>query len=599
MSRLTEFLKNFYKKIILVALLCLTAFVFDQMEFPKVDALIRDSLQYLNSTDKIDKSLVTVNIDSFSKESKKPFSFEYIKQVIDTLESYEPKSIVLLIEPSELEKVDERLSSYLTDKKNIYLDIKFMDGLQNNSVSLVKFPRYLDFDIAHDSAFGAKDRKHRRVMLTYFSRGPSPSYDALERIGYAPLPLNNFKNSFNLWETKQAYIKIFLPSQFGNYQFSNLINNKINLTQLKGKTILLDAFDEWSHLSSPSIFNVFDTMSPNSFKTDYYSYASSVANLINFFTTGDYIKYIDIGQTDITLVTLVLCLILFLNISLRIKFTLFLSIIPFFTLFIIALYLSNCLYLNLSRSISYVIFVQYIGMPFLFFSLINKTESERIDAINSARINAFLTISEKVAHDIKSPISALKIVSSKLKIDNVQYSEIITQSLQKIEDISQEILNSYRPSFDRKSKPKEPMNIMEVIQKCVEEKRVIASHVIFNVPSDNYIFATANAHDLSTVLSNILDNSIEALDNTPTPVIDIFVKSGKKSTSIQILDNGKGIPSEVLVLLGTQRYTSKASTNRNGIALLHAKHLLSLMSAELEITSNVKKGTSIVITLIT
>ena len=84
-----SYLKENYKKFVLVLLLVPAVILVDKMEFPKVDAFIRDALQYLNSGDEVDKRIVTVNIDTLAAKCK-PFSINYIAEIIEKIEKQNP-----------------------------------------------------------------------------------------------------------------------------------------------------------------------------------------------------------------------------------------------------------------------------------------------------------------------------------------------------------------------------------------------------------------------------------------------------------------------------------------------------------------------------
>ena len=564
----------------------------EQMDFPKIDAFLRDSLQFLNSANEVDKRIVTVNVDTFLGTVKKPFPAQIINELVDALNSRGVKSIVLLFEPTDFANPDEYFQ-YVSKIPNVYLDLQRESQWSWGKEYSRSFGRFVEFDTTVDASIGPKDRKSRRAMLAFKDRGETSTIDAIKKIGLNPIDIKHYEYSFQLWETTQAYFKTYRDSAFGNIDSSHLESEL-----LESKIAIVGSFDEWSHFASPSIFDIFGKSKPNDIRANYSSYQAKIANIINFHTTGNYIKQVSFDDT--MLIAFLLGLLLFSQISIEKKIVFFVSIIPFAIGIVLLAYLAGSYYVNLSRTIGCFFFIQYLFLPIMFFRVLKKEESKKIVEINSARIDSLLLVSEKVAHDIRSPLSAINLILSRIAFESCEQRDIVKNSIKRIDDVAEKILLKYKTTTGTNYELLENFDISHVINGLVAEKLVISPFIQYKVTLAKQNTAKGHKLEIERVISNILDNSIQALSETEQPQIQIAIKKLKNRISFSISDNGYGIPMDILKLLGSKPVTGKPITSGigNGIGLLHAKRVIERMQGTLSIETNEGLGTTVTIHLL-
>lgn len=597
MKKLLSFLKEYWGKIILIILLAVSCGVVSQFSFPKIDAFIRDSLQFTNSLSRINHDLVSFNINL----QEHPMTLKTIQPVIEALEAAGAKSIILCLEPLDItEKRIEKIKifDYLLKKKNV-----FLNGYESrNTVTTFatdeifqKYPRLLDFNVVRDSRNGYKQR---RAVLDFKFKGEAPLIKELTQVGINSKPPSYFQYSWPYWETSQVYIKSFPLGTYGYYQSSDLYAKKTPSEVFKNKVVFVGTHDEYSYLALPSVLNIFDNTHPQNLKAYATPFQDIVANLVNLYSTGDYIKYIP-NFEDVALIFIIMLVLILIKLDLHKKIYLFLSLLPIVILVQIVLYISTDYYINFSRSLVFLFTTQYLALPVLMLSLYKKQEKLRIEEITAARIDAFLSIAEKVAHDIRSPLSAINLVLKKVQFHNAEYKEIILNSLNRIDQIAADNLTKYSTA----SSPVENLslsNLISLITTIVEEKKTLNSSIQYTLTSIESMKGSIAVSQLEFLrtLSNIIDNAIYELsrDTHSLPKITIDIQESTPYLSIAIKDNGKGIPPEILAIIGKQRITTKIKNDGNGIGLLHAKRSIEKMDGKFEITST-DQGTQIHILL--
>lgn len=204
----------------------------------------------------------------------------------------------------------------------------------------------------------------------------------------------------------------------------------------------------------------------------------------------------------------------------------------------------------------------------------------------------------QVAHDIRSPLSILtQIDSNDFKFTKAN-QELMAAAARRIQGIAQSLIQKYSPDEDTQRKQPSACLVSVVIESIVSEKKAEANFQGINIltfidPSARNSFARVSGVDLGRSISNILNNAIQAFDDdsTLTKGIGVRLSRDRNRLKIAISDNGRGIDTELLPLLG-----EKGSTTRSeglGLGLFLAKSLCKKAGGKLAIESELGHGTTI------
>lgn len=126
-----------------------------------------------------------------------------------------------------------------------------------------------------------------------------------------------------------------------------------------------------------------------------------------------------------------------------------------------------------------------------------------------------------------------------------------------------------------------------------EKERTSKVRIQLNTSLDTAL-AYANEHELARILSNILTNSLEAIHNQASGLVEISVVDDGDFWMIVISDNGSGIRSEDLEKIGSKglSFGEKAQTG-NGLGLFSAINYLKSVGGLFSIQSVYGAGTTI------
>lgn len=225
-----------------------------------------------------------------------------------------------------------------------------------------------------------------------------------------------------------------------------------------------------------------------------------------------------------------------------------------------------------------------------------KVEKEMLRLTEIANINEALSNqARQVAHDIRSPLSVLNMIVPALADDSAERKDLVNQAVERINGIAAELLNKGTISNGLNYR----YNPLKIIERIVNEKKATLTEGITlkhdAVDPQLDVVVKMKESDLERILSNLINNSIEATDIKTGQIFCSF-QTSSDCFEIVITDNGKGIPSHLLDKLGQKGFSyGKESSNSSGsgLGLFHAKSALEEIGGRLLISSISKSGTTV------
>lgn len=216
-----------------------------------------------------------------------------------------------------------------------------------------------------------------------------------------------------------------------------------------------------------------------------------------------------------------------------------------------------------------------------------------------------------LTHEIKNsviPISTLSDVILQMikdgdetpdlsKLDEESVEDLIG-GLETIETRSKGLANFVK-TYDQLTKLPQPefqqVNVAKMIERVQNlfkpdlEHRKIRMHVF----SPEMLEVQADPDLIDQILINLVKNAMEALEGQTAPIIRITAAEGESGVTLQIRDNGPGIPDEILENIFVPFYTTKESGS--GIGLSLSRQIMRLHRGNLTVQSEVGEGTSFVL----
>lgn len=208
-------------------------------------------------------------------------------------------------------------------------------------------------------------------------------------------------------------------------------------------------------------------------------------------------------------------------------------------------------------------------------------------------------LAAQVAHDIRSPLAALDTALKDFSELPGERRELARGAMSRIGEIARDLLDNYRtPGQGAPAKEEAaPFDLKALAAPVLAEKRAQYAGrqgLAIEVSADDGVRAAVRPAEFRRIVSNLVNNAVEALDKGGRVSVEISRLDNK--TVFSVADNGRGIPPGILARLGRKGETH-GKAGGTGLGLYHARSCAEEWGGTLRIDSAPGAGTKILIEL--
>lgn len=208
--------------------------------------------------------------------------------------------------------------------------------------------------------------------------------------------------------------------------------------------------------------------------------------------------------------------------------------------------------------------------------MLKKLEESKVALSNSEKQTAWREMAKQVAHEIKNPLTPMKLSIQQLQrtlpTSDPKSQQRIERALsslnEQIDNIS-EIANSFS-EFAKMPVPRsEVFNLVEVIQKTAD---LYMTNKVSDIQLD-FIHPKLMVHGdrqlMSRVLTNLIINGLQSVPLDRRPKIDIRAYKNEEDSFaiVEVKDNGSGVPDDVREKVFIPNFSTKVGGSGLGLAL--------------------------------
>lgn len=212
-----------------------------------------------------------------------------------------------------------------------------------------------------------------------------------------------------------------------------------------------------------------------------------------------------------------------------------------------------------------------------------QINEQRAQLINSTKMSSLGEMSSGIAHEINNPLGVIQGRAIQLirgfKEGNIA-PEKTSQYLEKIYSESERIAKIIKGlvAFARNGEldPFVPVNVIDLINDVLSlcSERFKNSNVELTIGTIPNVTFEGRATQLAQVLSNLLNNSFDAIIELQDKWVKVEVIQNDKVLQIIVTDSGKGIPQQVVEKMMNPFFTTKPIGKGTGLGLSISKGIL-------------------------
>lgn len=221
----------------------------------------------------------------------------------------------------------------------------------------------------------------------------------------------------------------------------------------------------------------------------------------------------------------------------------------------------------------------------------------------SERESAWREMAKQVAHEIKNPLTPMKLSVQHLQRTYKDHAPDMDEKMERLtKTIIEQIdtLSSIATEFSNFAKmPKanlENVNIDEVVTNAIHLFKTdenIQLNYECKIPKDTSVLA--DKEQLLRVFNNLIKNAIQATDEQENRRINILLEQEQQKIIVSITDNGCGISDEVIDKIFMPNFTTK--TAGMGLGLAMVKSIVESIEGKIWFETEQNKGTTFFVSI--
>ncbi|GAB2653100.1 HAMP domain-containing sensor histidine kinase [Flavihumibacter cheonanensis] len=206
--------------------------------------------------------------------------------------------------------------------------------------------------------------------------------------------------------------------------------------------------------------------------------------------------------------------------------------------------------------------------------MVLKLEESAAALAKSEREGAWREMARQVAHEIKNPLTPMKL--------SIQYLQKAIQSNNgDVKQLTFNVANTLVEQIDHLSKIASEFsqfaNISNAHNELFDLHEILQSLsslydsndlVVFTwKPVDGPVWVFADKTQMNRLFTNLLQNAMEATENRELRLVEVTEEWGEDTIVISVHDNGQGIPATTQSRIFTPNFTTKTSGTGLGLAM--------------------------------
>ncbi len=226
-------------------------------------------------------------------------------------------------------------------------------------------------------------------------------------------------------------------------------------------------------------------------------------------------------------------------------------------------------------------------------AMIDELEVSAVKLAKSEREQAWREMAKQVAHEIKNPLTPMRLTvqsferkfnpeDPEIKTKLAEYSKTLIQQI----DTMSSIASAFSNFAEMPAQLNETLNVVKIVKLALD---IFNKNYIHFISDEKEIIAKLDRTQLIRVITNLVKNAIQAVPEVASPRILVSMASEENYVKIMVADNGVGIVDENKDKIFEPKFTTK--TSGMGLGLGMVKNIVESYKGTIDYTSQPGKGT--------
>lgn len=195
------------------------------------------------------------------------------------------------------------------------------------------------------------------------------------------------------------------------------------------------------------------------------------------------------------------------------------------------------------------------------------TTAARDREVEAARLRAWTDMARTVAHELKNPLTPMRMSASSLaRSDNPQVREtaaILLEEVDRLDDMARSFSQFGRPPGG----PPAPVDLSELLHALIGRYRDRELTISLDVRAP--VPLIKGHHDLiERAVRNLLENALDAMRDAEFPRIEVRLSGTRAGVRIEVIDHGPGVPADIEQEIWMPNVTTRSRGSGLGLALV-------------------------------
>jgi len=232
-------------------------------------------------------------------------------------------------------------------------------------------------------------------------------------------------------------------------------------------------------------------------------------------------------------------------------------------------------------------------------SMVDDLGESAVKLARSEREQAWREMAKQVAHEIKNPLTPMRLTvqsfeqrfdpkDPKIKTKLGEFSKSLIQQI----DTMSSIASAFSSFAEMPKQKREELNVIKVVKLALD---IFHEDYIRYFHEKEMLITHLDKTHLIRIITNLVKNAIQSVENIDNPKIEVKVKEDNGNVIINIADNGKGIEEVDKNKIFEPKFTTKSSGMGLGLPMI--KNIVEAYDGNITFTSELNKGTVFTVTI--